>query len=120
MTPPETAAIKPEAKKVNAAAAQTRIAEEARAAGARIDQAERAQLDQARIDKWIRDRLVDWRESCWGCRKPIVVGQKWTFVGNGEVGARFHEPCHAQWLTEREIAARTALGLDRRHTETKP
>jgi hypothetical protein len=68
-------------------------------------------LDQARIDKWIRDRLVDWRDSCLRCRKPIVVGQKWTFVGNGEVGARFHEPCHAQWLTEQEIAARKALGL---------
>lgn len=74
-------------------------------------QHESVQLDQARIDKWIRDRLIDWRDSCWGCRKPIVVGQKWTFVGNAEVGARFHEPCHAQWLTEREIAARRALGL---------
>jgi len=79
-----------------------------------------SRLDQARIDKWIRDRLVDWRDSCWGCRKQIVVGQKWTFVRNGEVGARFHAPCHAQWLTEREIAARTALELDWRHTETKP
>ena len=38
------------------------------------------ELDQARIDKWIRDRVVDWRDSCWRCRKPIVVGQKWTFV----------------------------------------
>ena len=74
-------------------------------------QHESVQLDQARIDKWIRDRLIDWRDSCWWCRKPIIVGQKWTFVGNGEVGARFHEPCHAQWLTEQEIAARKALGL---------
>jgi hypothetical protein len=47
MIPPETAAIKPEAKKVNVAAkpdkagrAQIRIAEEACAARARIDQAE--------------------------------------------------------------------------------
>ena len=44
------------------------------------------------------------------CRRPIVVGQKRTFVGNGEVGARFHEPCHTQWLTEQEIAARKTLG----------
>jgi hypothetical protein len=47
MTPPETAAIKPEGKKVNVASkpdkagrAQIRVAEEARAARARIDQAE--------------------------------------------------------------------------------
>jgi hypothetical protein len=66
MNPPETAA-KPEPKKVNIAAkprkpaaAQPRVAQEAHAAWARID--------QARIDKWIRDRLVDWCDSCWTCR----------------------------------------------------
>jgi hypothetical protein len=119
MTPPETAA-KPEAKKVNIAAkprkpaaAQPRVAEEAHAAWARIDQAERTRRDQARIDKWIRDRLVDWRDSCWRCRRPIVPGQLWTAVSNGEAVARFHKPCHAQWLTEQEALARRALGLDR-------
>ena len=75
MNPPETATIKPEAKKVNvaaksgkAAAAQPRVAEEPHAACARIDQAKRTRRDQARIDKWIRDRLVDWRDSCWTSR----------------------------------------------------
>ena len=29
-------------------------------------QHESVQLDQVRIDKWIRDRLVDWRDSCGG------------------------------------------------------
>jgi hypothetical protein len=46
-------------------------------------------VDQMRVDKWIRDRLIDWRDSCWHCRKPIVVGQVWTVVSNGEVVARF-------------------------------
>ena len=73
---------------------------------------ELSRLDQARIDKWIRDRLVDWRDSCWRCRKPIVVGQLWTVVSNGEVTARFHQPCHAEWLAQQEVAARRALGLD--------
>ena len=68
-------------------------------------------LDQARIDKWIRDRLVDWRDNCRHCRKPIVVGQLWTVVSNGEVTARFHEPCHGEWLAQQEAAARRALGL---------
>ena len=70
-----------------------------------------AQLDQARIDKWIRDQLVDWRDSCWRCRKPIVVGQRWTAVTNGEAVARFHEPCHGEWLAQQEARARQALGL---------
>ena len=54
MTPPEMTAIKPEAKKVNAAPAQTRV-------------------DQARIDKWICDRLVAaWPGGCWHCRRPFI------------------------------------------------
>ena len=46
---------------------------------------------QSQIDKWIRDRLIDWRDRCWRCRKPIIVGQLWTVVSNGEVTARFHQ-----------------------------
>jgi hypothetical protein len=38
----------------------------------------RPPADQARINKWIRDRLIDWRDNCWCCRRPIVVGQIWT------------------------------------------
>jgi hypothetical protein len=72
-----------------------------------------ARLDQARIDKWIRDRLVDWRDSCWRCRKPIVVGQVWTVVTNGEVSARFHQRCRDEWRVQEEVAARRAMGLDR-------
>jgi hypothetical protein len=72
-----------------------------------------AQRNQARIDKWIRDRLIDWPPtSCLHCRKPIVPGRRWTVVANGEAVARFHQPCHAEWRTEREAAARQALGLE--------
>jgi hypothetical protein len=73
---------------------------------------ERARLDQARVDKWIRDRLIDWPStSCLHCRRPIIVGQLWTIVGNGDCAARFHEPCLAEWLEVQEVAARLALGL---------
>jgi hypothetical protein len=61
----------------------------------------------------IRDRLVDGRRSCWRCRRPIVPGQLWTAVSNGEAVARFHQPCHAEWLVQQELAARQAMGLDR-------
>jgi hypothetical protein len=72
----------------------------------------RTPADHARIDKWIRDRLVDWCDSCWRCRKPIIVGHAWVAVSNREVTARFHQNCHAEWRAEQEAAARQALGLD--------
>jgi hypothetical protein len=68
--------------------------------------------DQARVAKWIRDRLIDWPpESCLQCRKPIIVGQQWTVVSNGEATARFHQNCHSEWLAQQEVAARRVLGL---------
>jgi hypothetical protein len=69
-------------------------------------------LDRARIDRWIRDRLtVDWRDSCWRCRKPIIVGQQWAAVAGDGVTARFHQNCHREWLAQQEDLARRALGL---------
>jgi hypothetical protein len=70
------------------------------------------QNERGRINHWIADRLIDWPpESCLHCRKPIIVGQAWIVVSNGEVTARFHEPCHAEWLEQQEAAARRVLGL---------
>jgi hypothetical protein len=69
-------------------------------------------LDQARIDKWIRDQLIDWAPTCClHCRKPIVVGQTWTVVSNGEVSARFHQTCHGEWLERQGELAKRALGF---------
>ena len=76
----ETAPIKPEEKPGKATAKTL-------AACARIDQAERTRREQTLIDEWIRDRLVDGRDSCWRCRRPIVLGQLWTAVSNGEAVA---------------------------------
>jgi hypothetical protein len=87
-----------------AAVAQAAVAQDQPLSG-------RTRPDQARIDKWIRDRLVDWGDSCWQCRKPIVVGQTWTVVANGEVSARFHQDCHDEWLAQQEAFARRALGF---------
>jgi hypothetical protein len=74
----------------------------------------RMSADQARIDKWIRDRLIDWRDSCWRCRRPITFGQTWAVISNGEVTARFHQLCYAEWLAQQEVAARRALGMETR------
>ena len=69
--------------------------------------------ERERVDAWIRNRLIAWPlASCFGCRKPIVAGAAWEEVSNGEARARFHRTCHAEWRTEREAAARQALGLE--------
>jgi hypothetical protein len=69
--------------------------------------------ERERIDAWIRNRLIDYPlASCFLCRKPIIAGQDWKEASNGEARARFHRPCHAEWRTEREAAARQALGLE--------
>jgi hypothetical protein len=100
MTPPETAAVQLEAKKVNAAPTQTRV-------------------DQARIDKWIRDRLVAaWPGGCWQCRRPFAPGQKFIDVRGDDVTVRFHQSCHAGWLAQQETLARKAMGLERTTKET--
>ena len=70
--------------------------------------------ERERIDTWIRNHLIAYPlASCFGCRKPIVAGTAWEEVSNGDINARarFHRTCHAEWRTEREAAARQALGL---------
>ena len=69
--------------------------------------------ERERIDGWIRNRLVDYPlATCLRCRRPFVAGAAWEEVSNGEARARFHRACHAEWLAEREAAARQALGLE--------
>jgi hypothetical protein len=75
------------------------------------------QAERGRINRWIASRLIDWSTSCLHCRKPIIVGQAWLPVSNGEVRARFHQDCHSEWLAQQEAAARRALGLDRSERE---
>jgi hypothetical protein len=74
---------------------------------------ERASADQGRIDKWIRDRLVDWRDSCWLCRKPIIAGQLWTVVSNGGLWRDFIKTVMARGWSSRKTLAQQAPGLDR-------
>ncbi len=70
--------------------------------------------DQASVAKWIRDRLMaDWRDSCWHCRKPFIVGQKFIDVRGNDVVVRFHTECEADWRRAQEALARRAMGLDR-------
>jgi hypothetical protein len=72
-----------------------------------------ARYERGRIDAWIRARLLDCPLSvCQRCRRPFVAGDAWEEVSNGEARARFHRTCHAEWRTEREAAARQALGLE--------
>ena len=72
-----------------------------------------ARYERERIDAWIRNRLIDYPlASCFGCRRPIIAGQDWQEASNGDTNARarFHRVCHVEWRTEREAAARQALG----------
>ena len=74
-----------------------------------------ARYQREQIDAWIRNRLIAWPlASCVHCSKPIIAGQDWQEVSNGETNARarFHRACHAEWRTEREAEARQALGLE--------
>ena len=74
-----------------------------------------ARYERERIDAWIQDRLIAYPlASCFGCRQPIIAGQDWQEVSNGDTNARarFHRNCHAEWRAEREAAARQALGLE--------
>jgi hypothetical protein len=69
--------------------------------------------ERERVDAWIRNRLIAYPlASCLRCRKPIIAGQDWQEVSNGEARARFHRTCHAEWRSEREAVARQALGLE--------
>jgi hypothetical protein len=75
--------------------------------------------ERGRINRWIANQIIDWPPtSCLNCRKPIVPGQRWTAVASGEAVARFHEPCHGEWLAKQEIAARRALGLGAKFEST--
>ena len=56
------------------------------------------------------DRLA--ADLCLHCRRPIIVGQLWTVVSNGEGAARFHQDCHAEWLEAAGSRARRAMGLE--------
>jgi hypothetical protein len=68
------------------------------------------QTERRRINHWIADKLISWPPShCLHCRNPIIVGQNWLDVTNGEATARFHQDCHGAWLAQQEVAARRAL-----------
>jgi hypothetical protein len=72
----------------------------------------RLHMERRMINHWVAAHLIEWpREHCLGCRKPVVVGQEWIDVTNGEARARFHQACHRAWLAEQEILARKTIGL---------
>jgi hypothetical protein len=62
------------------------------------------------IDRWIQHQIVDWPPShCFGCRKPIVVGQKWFELVHDDNRARFHCDREPAWRAKQEVAARRSL-----------
>ena len=68
--------------------------------------------ERERIDAWIRNRLIAYPlASCLLCRKPIIAGQDWQEVSNGEARARLHRDCNSAWRAEQETAGRRALNL---------
>ena len=68
MIPPETVAIKPEAKKVTSQRSWVRRPRHKLAPRGLVSIRLSAPGASRHIDKWIRDRVVDWRDSCWTCR----------------------------------------------------
>jgi hypothetical protein len=80
--------------------------------GAKPEIVAHLQTECRRINHWIANQIIDWPlSSCLHCRKAIIPGQQWVDVASGDVTARFHEPCHPQWLAQQEVAARKAIGL---------
>jgi hypothetical protein len=62
------------------------------------------------ISRLIQHQIVDWPPShCFGCRLPIVVGQKWLELVCDDNRARFHSDCAPVWRAEQEVAARKTL-----------
>jgi hypothetical protein len=62
------------------------------------------------ISRWIQHQIVDWPSShCFGCKRPIIVGQKWLELVHDDNRARFHSDCEPVWRTQQEVAARRAL-----------
>ena len=73
-----------------------------------------ARYERERVAAWVRARLRPYpMDRCCYCRLPFNVGQQWQEAANDAVRVRFHAACYAAWRTEREAAARQALGLER-------
>jgi hypothetical protein len=67
------------------------------------------------IDRWVREQIVDRAPSnCFGCKLPIVVGQKWVELVRDNCRARFHCDCEPVWRAEKEVLARKTLGFEAR------
>ena len=73
---------------------------------------------RARIARWVTARIVNYPpDKCLHCRKPIIYGAKWVELVSDNERARFHLDCLPVWRTQQEVAARRAMGLDRRDRE---
>ena len=79
---------------------------------AKTEVVSRLQMERRMINHWVADTLIDWpQDSCLKCRNPIIAGQKWIDVTNGDARARFHKDCEPVWRAERETLARKTIGL---------
>jgi hypothetical protein len=66
--------------------------------------------ERVMIDRWVANQIVDWPSSyCFGCKLPIIIGQKWRELVCDDNRARFHSGCEPVWRAEQEVAARRAL-----------
>jgi hypothetical protein len=80
--------------------------------GAKTEIISDLQMERRMINHWVAAHLIEWpREHCLGCRQPVVVGQEWIDVTNGDARARFHQECHRVWLADQEALARRTIGL---------
>jgi hypothetical protein len=64
------------------------------------------------IDRWILAQIAEWPQgACFGCRKPILPGQKWVDLVRDNCRARFHRDCEPAWRAALEPIARRTLGI---------
>jgi hypothetical protein len=68
------------------------------------------QAERVLINRWVAWRIINWPSlNCFGCKRPIIVGEKWVELVRNDNRARFHSDCEPVWRAEQEVAARRAL-----------
>jgi hypothetical protein len=72
-----------------------------------VEDALETPAERVMIDRWVAHQIVDWPQShCFGCRKPIIIGEKWLELVCDDRRARFHCDCEPVWRAKQEVAAR--------------
>ena len=68
--------------------------------------------EQVLIERRVESRMADYPpDRCFACRQRILVGEAFIDRCVGDVSARFHRSCLAEWRATQEDEARQSLGF---------